>query len=336
MKPRFLEILRCPHDDSEFRVDKKVEEGGEIVDGLLTCVGPQAHRYPIIGGIPRIIDDVTPDNLVQNYAASFGFQWTQFAWEDPESNLREFWNTTDFDNNFLKGKVFLDAGCGGGRTTAQLPALVKEIVYLDYSVAVEKVYKTCGHLPNTHFVQASVAHPPLKREIFDVVFCSGVLHHTNDTYESFKGLPPMVRPGGYLHVYIFKKADWPTRVFHLSDHAVRAAVSRMPRDQAIAFCKLIGVLQTIPSLRWLKAFFWFSMKPDPEVRLTHNHDWYACRYHHEHTLNELIGWFVDHGFKSIGYINGWPEAPGVERYEIPRWIKSQRLGLSMTVHGTKR
>jgi SAM-dependent methyltransferase len=334
MKRRLLDLLCCPHDKARFEVHADVSDGGEILEGWLSCSA--GHRYPIVRSIPRIIDGIARESLEQNYAASFGFQWTQFAWEDPESNLREFWKTTDFDERELKGKLFLDAGCGGGRTTAHLPRLVKEIVYLDYSVAVEKVHQKCAHYPNAHFVQASVAAPPLRNETFDIVFCSGVLHHTPDTYRSFCGLPPVVKLGGYLHIYVFRKSDWPVRIFHLSDHALRAVVSRLPREQAILFCRGIGLLATTKLSSWLKPYLWFSLKPDSEVRLTHNHDWYACRFHHEHTLNEVIGWFVKHGFERIGYINGWPEAPEVERYEIPRWVKSQRLGLSMTVHGTKR
>jgi SAM-dependent methyltransferase len=336
MKRRLLDLLCCPHDKARFEVQADATDGAEILEGWLTCSADRAHRYPIVRSIPRIIDGIDTATLDRNYAASFGFQWTQFAWEDPESNLREFWKTTDFEERDLKGKLFLDAGCGGGRTTAHLPGLVKEIVYLDYSVAVEKVHQKCGQQPNAHFVQASVAAPPLRDETFDIVFCSGVLHHTPDTYRSFCGLPPVVKPGGYLHIYVFRKSDWPVRIFHLSDHALRAAISRLPREQAITVCKGIGVFASTKLLSWLKPYIWFSLKPDPEVRLTHNHDWYACRYHHEHTLNEVIGWFVKHGFHRIGYINGWPEAPEVERYEIPRWSKSQRLGLSMTVHGFKR
>jgi SAM-dependent methyltransferase len=335
MKRRFLALLACPHDESDFEfVDPQLRDDGEIESGSLRCMAG-VHTYPIVRGIPRIIDDVDASTLDANYAESFGFQWTQFAWEDPEVNLREFWNTTDFGPAQLAGKTFLDAGCGGGRTTAQLPELVKEIVYLDYSVAVERAHQKCGAKPNAHFVQASVAKPPLKKEMFDIVFCSGVLHHTPNTYESFTGLPPMVKPGGYLHVYVFRRAEFPARVFHFTDHAIRHFVSRLPRAGAIAFCKMIGVLGPIRALRPLKAFFWFSIKPDPEVRLTHNHDWYACRYHHEHTINEVIGWFVKHGFGQTGYINGWPEAPKLERYEIPGRLQSQRLGLSLTVHGTK-
>lgn len=336
MKQGLLRLLACPHDGTDFHlIDAEYDGRAEVQTGSLQCDGPAKHSYPIIGGIPRIIDGVTAQTLKDNYADSFGFQWTQFAWEDPTVNLREFWNTTDFDPAQLKDKTFLDAGCGGGRTTAQLPDLVNEIVYLDYSVAVERVQQKCGEKPNAHFIQASVEKPPLKPEFFDIVFCSGVLHHTPDTHKSFLGLPAMVKPGGYLHVYVFRRAEYPARIFHATDHAIRYIVSRLPRSAAIAFCKAIGILGPIRMLRWLKAFFWFSIKPDPEVRLTHNHDWYACRYHHEHTINEVIGWFVDNGFGQTGYINGWPEAPPLERYQIPGVRESQRLGLSLTVHGVK-
>jgi uncharacterized protein YbaR (Trm112 family)/ubiquinone/menaquinone biosynthesis C-methylase UbiE len=335
MKRRLLELLCCPHDGTSFEVQVDREEGNEILEGTLTCSHDRRHTYPIVRSIPRIVDGMTRDTLESNYASSFGFQWTKIKWEDPVVNLREFWKTTDFDEKTLEGRLFLDAGCGGGRTTAHLPNVVKEIVYMDYSIAVEKVHEKCKHHPNAHFIQASVAAPPLKKETFDIVFCSGVLHHTPDTFQSFSGLPGLVKVGGYFHIYVFRKAEFPTSVFHATDHALRAVISRLPREKAVTACKAIGVLGAAPSLHWMKRFFWFSIKPDPEVRLLHNHDWYACRYHHEHSLTEVMEWFVDAGFEKIGYINGWPEAPTLERYELPRWGKSQRLGLSMTVHGVK-
>jgi SAM-dependent methyltransferase len=336
MKRRLLDFLCCPHDGATFHLRADRENGDDVEEGALLCAKNPSHAYPIIRSIPRILDGVTKDTLEANYAASFGFQWTQIRWEDPETNLREFWKTTDFDEETLRGKVFLDAGCGGGRTTAHLPKLVKEIVYVDYSIAVEKVYGKCKHHPNAHFVQASVARPPFRPESFDIVFCSGVLHHTPNTYESFQGLPPVVKPGGYLHIYVFRKSAFPVSAFHVTDHAARALISRLPRSYAVAVCKAIGKLGARRSLHWVKPFFWFSLKPDPEVRLLHDHDWYACRFHHEHSINEVMAWFAEAGFERLGYINGWPEAPTLQRYEMPRWKDSLRLGLSMTIHGVKK
>jgi len=184
-------------------------------------------------------------------------------------------------------------------------------------------------------VQASLEAPPLRRGLFDLVFCNGVLHHTPDTRRTFDNLPGLVRPGGCLHVYVFRRAAWPAGFFHRTDHAIRRYVSRLPREKALAFCRAIGRLADYRRLRWLKRLMWFSQRPDPQVRLAHNHDWYACRYHHEHAVNEVIGWFTEHGFRRIGYTNGWPDAPPERKHVFPGRLDSQRLGLTLTIHGFK-
>jgi SAM-dependent methyltransferase len=40
-------------------------------------------------------------------------------------------------------------------------------------------------------------------ETFDLVWCFGVLHHTGDTYGTFKKIVPLVRPGGYLFLMLY-------------------------------------------------------------------------------------------------------------------------------------
>lgn len=54
MQPELMEILVCPMDHGELELETAKEEGGEIIEGTLTC--KQCHqRYPIEDGIPNML-----------------------------------------------------------------------------------------------------------------------------------------------------------------------------------------------------------------------------------------------------------------------------------------
>jgi len=60
MQKKLLEKLCCPFDKSDLQLTIILEEGDEIIEGLLTC--PECNRYyPIVYGIPIM----TPDEYRQ-------------------------------------------------------------------------------------------------------------------------------------------------------------------------------------------------------------------------------------------------------------------------------
>lgn len=54
MKPDLLEILCCPMDKGDLRLDVTKQLGEEIEEGSLTCASC-GHRYPIEEGIPNLL-----------------------------------------------------------------------------------------------------------------------------------------------------------------------------------------------------------------------------------------------------------------------------------------
>jgi uncharacterized protein YbaR (Trm112 family) len=54
MKPDLMEILRCPLCRGELVLAVRKREGGEIVEGTLTC-GKCHVDYPITDGIPDLL-----------------------------------------------------------------------------------------------------------------------------------------------------------------------------------------------------------------------------------------------------------------------------------------
>ena len=74
---------------------------------------------------------------------------------------------------------------------------------------------------------------------------------------------------------------------------------------------------------------------DFETNVHVNYDWYAPRYHHEHTAREVMDWFEEAGYPEPKYINAWPYAPPDLKYPVPGFRESFRLGQLLGVIGTR-
>lgn len=332
MRERLLEFIACRTCGSDFdlRVDAR-DPDGEIMTGALACAKCKTD-WPILRGVPRFIGDVrTEDDLRKVYADSFGHQWTTYNWLRDEDEF-EFYQITDLDPSDLAGKTVFDAGCGGGRVARHLAPRVKELFALDFSIAVDKAFELCRGYGNAHFIQCDVNTHPFKPAMFDFVHSHGVLHHTPDTKRSFDNLPRLVKPGGLFYVAVFRKAALPLRV---SDGAWRSVMNKLPIPMMDKVCGAMAYLKYVPAPVFFKRFFWFSLQATHEIRKCCLYDWYAPQYHHEHTVEEVQGWFREAGFPEPAYINAWPYAPAEEKYRIPTFKDSLRLGTLLGVIGTK-
>lgn len=74
-----------------------------------------------------------------------------------------------------KNAKVLDIGCGSGFTTYFYYPFCKEIYALDYSR--EAIKKAKQDYPNIHFIEGNITALPFKDKEFDIIICSGVLHH---------------------------------------------------------------------------------------------------------------------------------------------------------------
>lgn len=195
----------------------------------------------------------------------------------------------------LKGKLMLDAGCGNGKITHWFAEAGAEVVGLDLSNSVERASAHHGDT-RTHFVQGSVLEPPLKRSIFDIVFSSGVLHHTPDTRRSFESIAGSVKQGGTLCIWVYR----PTLEKRLIIDPLRSVVSRLPtpfQNLAVWGCYLIRVIGFEPIRRWLRRGP--HRRPTRTELLVPITDWLTPRYAYDHTPDEVAEWYRSLGFKGV-------------------------------------
>src|SRR6185437_16422584 len=119
---------------------------------------------------------------------------------------------TRFERNGIplsvfEGKRCVDAGCGGGRATILMAeAGASEVVALDLSetnVETTRMRAEQRGLTNVTAQQASLLEVPFEDESFDVVWSNGVLHHTGDTDRSLKEIARLLKPGGWMWLYLY-------------------------------------------------------------------------------------------------------------------------------------
>ncbi len=278
--------------------------------------------WPVIAGIPRFVE--------QEHLASFGLQWNRYEVAHDEEDRATFQAKTGVAPADLAGLAVLDAGCGGGRYSKVAGEAGALVAAADHTGAVDKAAALCRHLPGVHFVQADLKKLPFPRASFDFVFSIGVMHHDVATRAVFGRVASMVRPGGRLAVWLYRRNQWWQE--RLND-LVRRRTTRMAPERLERWCRLGAGLGAIPVVnKTLNKIINFSAHPVWENRLCDTFDWYAPHYQHHHTLTELETWFREAGFSDLTVLP--PEKTG----RVYRWSYEHNLliGSGVNVLGRKR
>jgi SAM-dependent methyltransferase len=313
MTPAPVDELRCPECAAALRAEP---DGKQLV--CVTC----ARTFPIVREIPRFVG--------QEHLASFGRQWNRYEVAHIDEDRATFEAKTGLPLSAFNGKRVLDAGCGGGRYSKVAAEAGARVIGVDHSTAVEKAALLCADLPGTSFVQADLKRLPLEPASFDVVFSIGVMHHDVDTRAVFESVARMVKPGGRLAVWLYRRNQWWQESLN---SALRRRTIRMAPDRLERWCRLGALLGGVPVVnKTLNKIVNFSSHPAWENRLCDTFDWYAPAYQHHHTVDELCDWFESAEFSELRVLP--PEKAG----SVYRWSYEHNLliGSGVNVLGTRR
>lgn len=210
----------------------------------LACRGCGA-RYPITGGIPRMLAPGTRSAdeaaVAQRTADSFAYEWERFG------GLREEW-AKNFDDYMrphtarsLAGKSVLDVGAGSGRHSFHAARAAARVVAVDLGASIEVARR---NLPASVLtVQADAEALPFEPGSFDVVMSIGVLHHLPDTERALRSITRYAKPGGHVHVYLYWVPDqrW-QRAALRAVTAIRRLTVRLPHSVLHALCYPIAAV----------------------------------------------------------------------------------------------
>lgn len=100
----------------------------------------------------------------------------------------------------IKNLKVLDAGCGPGRFTYVLSSYQSKKIYgLDLSAENIKIANNVFK-KNIQYLQGNILKLPFKKENFDFVYLSGVIHHTSNFK---KGLKELIRVTKKMATFIY-------------------------------------------------------------------------------------------------------------------------------------
>lgn len=315
-----------PTPDSGFWTELRSPGNGHPLqaskDGLLLTDESTSRSWPIRQEIPRFVTD--------EHLQSFGHQWTTYEVAHDDEDRATFVAKTGVSLDQLKGLRVLDAGCGGGRyakVCGEAGAIVRGA---DHTQAVEKARSLCQHLDQVKFVQADLKQLPFEPESFDFVFSIGVMHHDADTRKVFDAVARLVKPGGRYSVWLYRKNQWWQELINSS---LRTITTRLPHQILTPFCHLGAIAGAIPVLnRTLNKVINFSAHPSYQNRVCDTFDWWAPRYQHHHTTDELMSWFRDAGFDELKELP--PEKTG--RFYRWTWSHNLLIGSGVNVTGIRQ
>jgi SAM-dependent methyltransferase len=261
---------------------------------------------------------------------AFGFKWAKRdTFEGESTRVMKAWLIEKYGNVreapwlFDAGPrpVMLDAGCGAAFSALALfEPILDQIRYVgtDVSTAVEVAklrFEERGL--NAAFMQADLNQLPLPDESVDLIFSEGVLHHTDDTRNALAAVARLLKPGGRILFYVYRKKGL---IREFTDDYVRSRMEAMTPEQgweAMIPLTRLGVvlgelnieidvperieLLDIPAGRInLQRFvYWHVLKAfyRPELTLDEmnniNFDWYAPKNARRHTTEEVRAWCAE-------------------------------------------
>ncbi len=342
MRRTLLDVILCPRCHGSFALDAFTRAPGEqVVDGALHCQGCM-RSYPVIGGVPRLLApellrgmrprypeffrahpeflaiEGAPVHELTDTLESFTRQRLDFPPPSPafvaqwRVNLARYLGGA-LDPRELRGKRVLDVGCGFGRHMYVASEHGAEVVGIDLSGGVDRVYEATHDRPGCHVVQGNVFDRPLREGAFDVVWSFGVLHHMPDPAAGFRAIVPFARPdGGYVLIWVYGYAGMTLsyRLSHmraLHRHTrrwsgpVRARASAVVAGtlsalywEPLRLARTAGLRRVVHRLP-LADYIDHSFR----TRIAGVHDRLSTPITHFHDLRELSDWYRSAGLDYI-------------------------------------
>ena len=322
MDQKFVKILQCPKTGADLALEpSEFYEDGTVKSGVLRCEG---GAYPVIDGIPRFVS-------AEIYSSSFGYEWKKWSRVQFESDnigtameghtRRMFDACTGLKGAALGGKMAVEFGCGPGRFLDIVREKGGIAVGLDMSGAVEPARANFQNDRDVLIIQGDILHPPLKKEVFDLAYSIGVLHHTPDPKAGFLKMAETVKAGGEVVCCVYPKEglyDFPSVRFFRATHNLIAPV--LGKKPALAYSQfsarflhpLTMLLRRAPILGnrlcdFIEKYLLVILHiPDSRWRVLDTFDAITPVYASTHTTEEIMKWFRDAGCADVSLADWGP------------------------------
>jgi ubiquinone/menaquinone biosynthesis C-methylase UbiE len=156
--------------------------------------------------------------LKEKYTKNFGFQWHKHQKTQLDSftgiplSKDRFYKNTKWKITDLKNKNVLELGSGAGRFTEILTKTNCNLFTVDSSNSIfvnfDSNFKK-NNKKKVFFIQADIENLPFKSNMFDYVFCYGVIQHTKHPKKVLDILINNTKVGGKISIDFYKKRYLP-------------------------------------------------------------------------------------------------------------------------------
>jgi len=295
MKKTLLRMLACPSCSESLTLSTE-EDADEITSGTLTC--SCSKSWPIINGIPRFVGN---DSYVKNFSMEWNIHSkTQLDSETSNISENEFERRTGLKRENVTGKLVLDVGCGMGRYMDVIQKWGGEIVGIDLSCAVDAAFEKKKKKQRVNILQGDIFSLPFKKNIFDIIYSIGVLHHTPNCRQAFLLLSRYLTYKGYLSIWVYSDYD---KIRTFSSKLLRTVSTRLPQRFLYTLCLLsipLYYIYKIPIIgHLLRRLLPISMHKTWSWRILNTFDWYSPKYQSKHRYPEVFNWFKQAGLQNI-------------------------------------
>lgn len=209
-------------------------------------------------------------------------------------------------NKFQFNKCILEAGSGTCQLSTYLSIGTNNSIYaLDgtlESLQEGERFKISSKLENLKLIHGDILTKLFNDEVFDFIWCNGVLHHTKDPYKGFENLCGYLKKDGYILIGLYNRYGRLRTI--IRKHLSKLFITRKNREKFL--------LLFDPVLRKLN-------KNKEKNRMKIN-SWLRDQYFHPieslHTLDEVLNWFH---LNKIDFVSSIPQS----NYEDPEIINDK-------------
>jgi SAM-dependent methyltransferase len=269
----FLELLACPKCAGALRTDwscRNCDIRYEAPDGVPNLRIPGETRTEVV----RRFYEGAP---FPNYPPGVNLSWLR-----ARAERSEFARVID---RAIPGDARVaEIGCGTGQMSLYLAHADRVVIGADLTRASLTLGAAAARsfgIDQVQFIETDLHRPGLRAGAFDVVYSSGVLHHTPDPGAAFAQIVRLARPGGMIVLGVYN------------------AFARIPLRARRCVARLCGYrfIPCDPVLR--------DRESEPARRQAWLRDQYQHPEEHRHTLAEVQGWFAENG---VEYLRSYPSA----------------------------
>lgn len=259
--------------------------------GMLGCLGCAA-AYPVSDGVVELRAPQPADAVTQTVRSFYtAAPFPGYPPRDSLSSLRARAERSEFarllDQAIAPDARVLELGCGTGQMSLFLARHQRLVIGADLTRASLALAAAAARRfglaerGRLQFVETDLAAPGLPAAAFDVVYCSGVLHHTRSPADSFRRLARLCRPGGILVVGLYN-------AYARLPHRLRRLIARLTGYRLIPFDPVLRdrAAQSDRRQAWLR-------------------DQYLHPQEHRHTVAQVQRWFRD---SEVAYLRTYPDA----------------------------